>query len=342
MNAVTFKLTAAPTFPNGASVSLYQKRLWPGLPPGSGTAPVIAPTTSATVESKGFAEFTSLEAETTYYAGSFVAGVWRWITFKTAAGPFTESSVNLTGALEGDLLEWQPEAKQLVARRPFRYGHYNERPEAGVLPSGFTFYAIDKGIEYIVQVGVWLIVRVVPSKVAFEGAFPVEPVEGQEVIYETGTAGVAWHFRYNASSALTAKWEFIGGSDLVQSNASNASWTAAAASAYAFAPGTPTLTLPLRGFYRLGCAATLGVGAGSGAARCGLLVANLSLSVKTRPVTVFRSTTAEVVGDVNRIESPFEQPLGETLKLAVNGSVTTASLFTIENMQLTARPVAVF
>src|SRR4051812_22380129 len=57
-------------------------------------------------------------------------------------------------------------------------------------------------------------------------SLPVSPVDGQEVYYVAdATNGVLWHLRYNAASASAYKWEFVGGSPLESSSASNAQTT---------------------------------------------------------------------------------------------------------------------
>lgn len=46
-------------------------------------------------------------------------------------------------------------------------------------------------------------------------AMPTGPTDGDEIYYMADVAnGVVWHLRYNAGSASTYKWEFVGGSEM--------------------------------------------------------------------------------------------------------------------------------
>lgn len=45
--------------------------------------------------------------------------------------------------------------------------------------------------------------------------FPTSPFDGQQYAYVAdATNGVVWYFKYNAGSASSFKWEFIGGGEL--------------------------------------------------------------------------------------------------------------------------------
>lgn len=79
------------------------------------------------------------------------------------------------------------------------------------------------------------------------GTMPAVGEHGQEVVYATSTAGVNWRFKYNAASASSYKWEFIGGPPLaayVDTDQSTTSTTAANLST-----DGPAITVPLAGEY---------------------------------------------------------------------------------------------
>lgn len=84
--AVSFSLTASPTFPAGTTVGAYPAALWAGLrPPQPEQTPAGPAVASAPVDGHGFATFSGLAAESTYFAGAEVGGVWKWVSFRTAA-----------------------------------------------------------------------------------------------------------------------------------------------------------------------------------------------------------------------------------------------------------------
>lgn len=98
-----FSLTAAPVFPQGATVGAYSARTFAAGPPQFGDAPrgPIGPT--AVVDSHGNALFAELEAGSAYYAGALVQGTWRWIAFSTTAAnepgaPGERGATGATGA----------------------------------------------------------------------------------------------------------------------------------------------------------------------------------------------------------------------------------------------------
>lgn len=90
--------------------------------------------------------------------------------------------------------------------------------------------------------------------VASAGALPSSPSDGDEVYYQAdATNGVIWHLRYNAGSASTYKWEFIGGSPITAIDNTNAPTTAS--TTYVALTGDPSITLPRNGQYDIhyGC-----------------------------------------------------------------------------------------
>lgn len=84
------------------------------------------------------------------------------------------------------------------------------------------------------------------SKPARVSSLPGSPTDGQEVFFDTGTAGVIWYLRYNASASGSYKWEFLGGPPLVA--ASNTTRSLTNQTSYTNLPTDPlSIELPLSG-----------------------------------------------------------------------------------------------
>lgn len=92
---VSFRLTASPTFPQGAALGLYAAATYPGGSPLTGQAPGVPPLQTQVVAANGFATFTELEELTGYIAGAQVGGVWRFSAFRTTGAP--PGGVSLAG-----------------------------------------------------------------------------------------------------------------------------------------------------------------------------------------------------------------------------------------------------
>jgi hypothetical protein len=77
--------------------------------------------------------------------------------------------------------------------------------------------------------------------------------EGLQVVYDTGTAGVRWHFVYDTTDGLTNPWLFIGGPPLTAEVLTNQTTTSTSFAALTTAG--PSVTLPLAGTYdvAIGC-----------------------------------------------------------------------------------------
>ena len=87
--------------------------------------------------------------------------------------------------------------------------------------------------------------------VTYGTAFPGSPVGGDEhILVDNATTPVlyVWRFRYNAASANTDKWEFIGGADAV-SEVTTAETIGTASSYVAVATAGPSFTVPRAGVY---------------------------------------------------------------------------------------------
>lgn len=92
-------------------------------------------------------------------------------------------------------------------------------------------------------------------------ALPGSPDDGEEVYFEAA-AGVIWHLRYNASSASSFKWEFVGGPALSHEVATQETRDN---SAYGdLTTVGPQVTLPLAGDYEVEYGVRItGLGSGS-------------------------------------------------------------------------------
>jgi hypothetical protein len=98
------------------------------------------------------------------------------------------------------------------------------------------------------------------SGTSFVTTLPASPVDGQEVYYQSTTAGTGggasnsmadagavWHLRYRAASSSAYKWEFVGGGAV--SAIQTAGLTTVTATTYATDAGAPVITLGLAGDY---------------------------------------------------------------------------------------------
>lgn len=81
---------------------------------------------------------------------------------------------------------------------------------------------------------------------------PASPVNGQEVYYQPSVlaaAGIIWHFRYNAASALSTKWELLGGVDYM--TGPTAGLPATTSTTFIVPVGTASFTVPAGGVYKI-------------------------------------------------------------------------------------------
>jgi hypothetical protein len=87
---------------------------------------------------------------------------------------------------------------------------------------------------------------------------PDDPIDGDEIYFQTpamAALGIVWRFRFNADSALSEKWECVGGDDIAigpQGGDSSVTSTALAA-----LTAGPTIAVPLAGVYQVGVAANI-------------------------------------------------------------------------------------
>lgn len=110
------------------------------------------------------------------------------------------------------------------------------------------------------------------SPTALVTSLPGSPTDGQIIYYDTGTDGVVWQFRYDAASASSYKWQFIGGASLY-AEVTTAEGTSSATFTDLATAG-PTITLPsLAGDFTIRWGATTSAGAVNGDAYFGLRIA---------------------------------------------------------------------
>jgi hypothetical protein len=95
-------------------------------------------------------------------------------------------------------------------------------------------------------------------------ALPSSPTDGMEYVLVDSVSAPSyqWRFRYNAGSASSYKWEFIGGSPAQVEVATNE--TTSSASFTALTTAGPSFTLPRAGDYMVGIGCTIGKSSGSG------------------------------------------------------------------------------
>lgn len=83
-------------------------------------------------------------------------------------------------------------------------------------------------------------------------ALPTSPADRQEVYFQStamASNGEIWHLRYNAASASSHKWEFLGGSELVGFTLAEESRANAAYGDLSGGATGPSVALPLAGDY---------------------------------------------------------------------------------------------
>lgn len=88
-------------------------------------------------------------------------------------------------------------------------------------------------------------------------SLPKSPANGDQVIYDTGTAGVRWVLVYDNSDGQTYPWLFIGGSALYAETITSETRANTAFGDLSGGATGPTITLPLAGDYdvSMGCQA---------------------------------------------------------------------------------------
>ena len=127
---------------------------------------------------------------------------------------------------------------------------------AGKLPLG----TLAQGGATLGQAMIWNGSAWAPDDVSSGGpsygtTLPASPADGEEAILVDSTTSptYTWRFRYNAGSAHTDKWEFIGGAPVSKETSSSRAingGTQVAASGYYYSAGG-SFTVPRAGVYRI-------------------------------------------------------------------------------------------
>jgi len=121
-------------------------------------------------------------------------------------------------------------------------GTYLTRPAANTVPPGTTYFAADALGTWVSDGTQWYLTAQRP---AFGAASILTlapwttPYDGMEILLTDSFANPVfmWHFRYNAGSTQTWKWEFVGGTEYVGYSSANVNvpsvntWTNIVASA---------------------------------------------------------------------------------------------------------------
>lgn len=122
------------------------------------------------------------------------------------------------------------------------------------------------------------------------GTMPAVGEHGQEVVYATSTSGVNWRFKYNAASASSYKWEFIGGAPIwaivtTQQTTTSTSYTNLTTTG-------PQVTCPLAGDYFVHIGASIQATSGNAASMSYAIGA--SSAADAEAIYVYQSATTAI------------------------------------------------
>jgi hypothetical protein len=178
-------------------------------------------------------------------------------------------------------------------------------------------------------------------------ALPGSPVDGQEIFFDAG-GGVIWHFRYNAGSASTLKWEFVGGSAMFSAVAAQES---RGSTSYGdLATVGPSIVLPagLGGEWEIEFGAGISYVSASGGTATAPFYAYMTPSSPSGDIDALRvqtpATPAQLALEpvMRRIK---KGPLGGTLTMQYRSDQTTGSgstiTFNYEKRWMSVRPIRV-
>ena len=102
----------------------------------------------------------------------------------------------------------------------------NVRSTAAIAPSKLAGYPSDVG-KLLAGDGSWRVMPKISASGIGSGP-PASPADGDIWFAGVDGAGTVWTFRYNAGSASTYKWEFVGGLGLTITNYTVPTWVVAA------------------------------------------------------------------------------------------------------------------
>ena len=235
------------------------------------------------------------------------------------------------------------ETNEVVVRMVYRASTGNwvqvgKPPVVTSLPTGVdgmeVNYLIDSTnsihIRMLYTGGAWVEI----GKVPIVTAIPAVAYQGYQIIYDTGTAGIRWHFVYDSSDGTTYPWLFIGGPPLRSDVATSQSRANAAYGALATAG--PSLTNPLAGDWDLGTGARVTSPSGELAMYSYTIAGGAALDVDA----VFLGGSASTVdGYTHRINR--RTSVSASTAFVANYRSSGGASATFENRYMTLTPVRV-
>ena len=193
------------------------------------------------------------------------------------------------------------------------------------------------------------------TSATFVTSLPGSPVDGQEVYYQSTTAGTGggptntmadvgavWHLRYRSAGG-TYKWEFVGGTQTSHQNGGGS--TTCAVSFTSYAPSSwisPTVKVPLVGTYNYSLIVNMtGQSSGSSTINYQNLVASTTGAIigqaeVCHPYSFF----AIYVGGLCGQNSGGNLVAGETLSYQ-QSSLTAGNAVTVNHVRIELTPVRV-
>jgi hypothetical protein len=167
--------------------------------------------------------------------------------------------------------------------------------------------------------------------------FPANPMHGQEYVYlADATNGVQWRFKYNADSASSFKWEFVGGAPLFSTVATGEA--TASGTPVDLATTGPQITIPRAGDYDI----TFGFRVSESGAGGGNAEARVFVNGTTDTGVVAQEQVTNIVGatfTVSRTWIPSTRAASDTVRLKY--SISNTISVTFADRWLVARPIRV-
>jgi hypothetical protein len=177
--------------------------------------------------------------------------------------------------------------------------------------------------------------------VALTSGFPSSPTHGQIFFARItqGSYSATWQFRYNADSASSFKWEFVGGSPLRNVLLGGTVYTMSATPYTPSAVG-PTLTLPYAGDYEIEwCASGRTNAAASADWRVGCRVGsvNVNPAASGPMLSSYASTAYQNASSKNRYDGGVAGAVVQMSAMSANASLA----LTLYDMTVGITPVRV-
>ena len=160
------------------------------------------------------------------------------------------------------------------------------------------------------------VTRAAKAAATFVTTLPSSPTDGQEVFYQSTTAGTGggasnsmadvgavWHLRYRSASASAYKWESVGGPRLnhsVQDGDVFSGESTSSATYVALTTAGPRITLPLAGDYEISLGFT-GYGGTAGAVSTMSYDIGGTGAVDADACQIYQSTAVNIVTVPSRV-----------------------------------------